>query len=368
MSVPIFNLKRQYARIKDELEPKILDVLSNGMYIGGKILSDFENDFARYCGTRFAIGVNSGTDALIISLRAVGIKSGDEVIVPSFTFFATAEAVANIGAVPVFADVDYGTMCIDPKSIANNINERTRAIIPVHLFGHPAAMDEINAVALENGLTVIEDACQSVGSLLNGKKAGSIGAAGAFSFYPTKNLSAAGDGGIITTNSEHIATESRKLRSHGEAKRYNNEMLGYNSRLDAIQATVLSVKLKHLDDFNNLRRHHAELYSQLFADIEQVKSPIELNGMHHTYHQYTIRVPSEHRDNLVRFLGERKIGVAIYYPIPVHKLGPFAGTTDDSDLPITMRLAGEVLSLPIFPELRDDEIEEVADTIVQYFD
>ena len=368
MSVPIFDLRRQYAKIKDELERKVLDVLSSGMYIGGKVLADFENDFARYCGTKYAIGVASGTDALMISMRAAGVSPGDEVIVPSFTFFATAESVANIGAIPIFADVDYESMCIAPESIEKKLSSKTKAIIPVHLFGHPADMSAINEIASKHDLIVIEDACQSAGSLFDGKKTGSLGTAGAFSFYPTKNLSAAGDGGIITTDSDEVNETARKLRSHGESQKYHNEMLGYNSRLDAIQAAVLSVKLAHLDEFNNLRRQHAKYYSNLFENIEQIKLPTELDGIYHTYHQYTIRVPSEHRDELADFLKQNKIGVAIYYPVPVHKLGPFSGTAEDSDLPITMRLCGEVLSLPIFPELRDDEIEEVATAIIEYFE
>ncbi len=348
MSVPFFELTRQYARLKEELNLPVLKVLSSGMYIDGEVLDAFERNFAAYCNTKYAVGVGSGTDALIISMRALDIGAGDEVIIPSFTFFATGEAVANVGATPIFADVDMDTMCILPESIEKKLSAKTRAIIPVHLFGHPAPMDEINRIAAQNELYIIEDACQSAGASLDGHKTGSLGTTGAFSFFPTKNLGAAGDGGIITTNNQDIALKSRKFGSHGATKKYQNEMLGYNSRLDSIQAKILDIKLAHLDQFNEQRRENARLYNKFLADVEQIKLPVESTCAYHIYHQYTIRVLDGQRDELVQFLKEQDIGVAIYYPVPVHRLGPFVGCADEKDLPNTNQLAEEVVSLPIF--------------------
>jgi len=367
MAVPLFDLKRQYKKISNELEPMVLDVLRSGWYIGGPVLEEFEQKFADYCGAEYGIGVASGTDALIISLRAAGITSGDEVIVPSFTFFASAEAVSDIGAIPVFADVDYDTMCITAKTIEPLITKKTKGIMPVHLFGHAAPMDEIIMIAERYNLIVIEDACQAVGTLHKGNKAGSIGTTGCFSFFPSKNLGAAGDGGIITTDMESIVKTAKKLRNHGSIQRYRNDMLGYNSRLDALQAATLIVKLKYLDEFNNNRRANSEIYSQLLGDIEQIALPIEKPEIYHTYHQYTIRVAGNKRDELDAFLNNKKIGHAIYYPVPVHALGPYVGFATVEDLPNTMRLAGEVISLPIFPELTDEEIAEVVGAIIEFF-
>ncbi len=367
MGVPFFDLTRQYEHLRDEIEPAVLEVLAGGQYIGGRYLEEFETHFAKYVGTKYAIGVASGTDALTISLRSAGIKPGDEVVVPSFTFFATAESVANIGAVPVFADVDTDTMCITAESVEKVLSPRTRAVMPVHLFGHPAPMDELTQLARQKNLVIIEDAAQSAGTKYKGRRTGSLGDAAGFSFFPTKNLGAFGDGGIITTDDENIANMAKKLRNHGSVERYKNEMLGYNSRLDAVQAKILDIKLRHLEGFNAARRENHRKYAQLLGDVEQIALPVERDYAYHTFHQYTIRVLDGSRDELVEFLRGNGIGCAVYYPVPVHRLGPFEGSAKDEDLPGTMTLARQVLSLPIFPELTDEEIEQVAENIRRFF-
>jgi len=366
-NIPVFDLTRQYSVIGKEIEEEVRKVLSSGNYILGSVVEKFEAEFAKYCGSKFAIGVASGTDALVIGLRAAGIKPGDEVIIPSFTFFATGEAVANVGAAPVFADVDLDTMCIAADEFEKRITSRTRAAIPVHLFGHPAPMTEIMEIARKRNIVVIEDACQAVGTKLGTSKAGALGHIGAFSFFPTKNLGAAGDGGAMTTNDENIDAVSRKLRSHGSAKKYMNEMLGYNSRLDAVQAAALSVKLRYLDKLNQNRWMNAKLYRELLGDANQIILPTEASDVYHTYHQYTIRLLNGKRDALKEHLAKQGIGAMIYYPIPVHKLGPFAGSISDDELPNTMTLSQQVLSLPIFPELTRNEIETVASVIKEFF-
>ncbi len=367
MAVPFFDLTRQYSILREEIGPAVLEILASGMYIGGQALENFEENFARYVGVNYAVGVASGTDALVISLRAAGIKPGDEVVVPSFTFFATAEAVANVGAVPVFADVDPETMCLNVETVEKVLSPKTRAVVPVHLFGHPAPMDELTELARQKNLIIIEDAAQSVGTRYREKLTGSFGRAGAFSFFPTKNLGAFGDGGIITTDDENVANTARKLRNHGSVERYKNEMLGYNSRLDAIQAKILDIKLRHLEEFNRRRRENAHRYAEVLGDVEQIALPVEKDYAFHTYHQYTIRVKDGRRDELCDFLRERNIGFAVYYPVPVHKLGPFAGTADEDNLVNTNALAEQVVSLPIFPELREEEVVQVGEAIREFF-
>ncbi len=367
MRVPAFDLTRQYSGLSSELEDAVLSVLRSGRYVLGPVVEEFEAAFARYCGVEHCVGVASGTDALVISLRAVGVGPGDEVIVPAFTFFATAEAVANVGATPVFADVDPETMCITADEVERRLSPKTKAVVPVHLFGHPAPVDEIGDVISGRGVALVEDAAQAAGSSLSGRRAGSFGVAAAFSFYPTKNLGAAGDGGAITTQSDDVARLARMLRCHGEAERYRNEMLGYNSRLDALQAAVLLVKLRHLDEFNRRRRENASLYKRLLADVEQISLPLEAEGAFHTYHQFTIRVLDGRRDELAEYLRRRGVGTAIYYPVPLHRLPPFQSLCGTCDLPNADMLARQVLSLPIFPELEPEEIEYVALAIRDFF-
>ncbi len=367
MKIPQFDLSRQYEHLSTELEVAVLEVLRSGRYILGKVVENFENEFADYCGTKYAIGVASGTDALIIALRCAQIGKGDEVIVPSFTFFATAEAVANIGATPVFADVDIQNMCIMADEIEKKITPRTKCIIPVHLFGHSAPMDEILSLAQKHGFWVIEDAAQAVGAKFGERKAGSMGHLGAFSFYPTKNLGCMGDGGAITTNSEEFATMARKLRNHGSLQRYDNEMLGYNSRLDAIQAAVLSVKLRWLDEFNEKRREIAERYRMNLHDLDEIVLPAEGEAVFHVYHQFTVRVPESRRNALIEHLNAKGIGSTVYYPKPLHMLAPFAKDARNDSLKNSEILSKQVLSLPMFPELLDSEIDAVSSAIRDFF-
>ena len=367
MRVKFFDIAEQTKMLSDELEAAVLSVLESGQYILGPKVQTFETRFAEFIGTKYAVGVGSGTDALVISLRALGIGPGDEVIVPSFTFYATAEAVANVGAKTVFADVDVETMNITAEHIAKKLTKATKAVIPVHLFGLSAPMNEIMELADQKRIFVIEDVAQATGATCNGIKAGSFGDMAAFSFFPTKNLAAAGDGGAITTNSEELATKARKLRNHGSIKKYRNEMLGYNSRLDAIQAVVLTVRLGYIQTFIDLRRRNAAKYSEMLSGIEQIALPKEPDGLLHTYNQFTIRVLDGRRDELRKFLASKGIETMVYYEVPVHRLEPFAGNYDDSELPNTMLLCSQVLSLPIFPELTSSELEYVAYSIREFF-
>ncbi|MCS6860888.1 MAG: DegT/DnrJ/EryC1/StrS family aminotransferase [Abditibacteriales bacterium] len=361
MKVPFLDLTRQYQQIKAELDAAVLKVLASGQFILGETVKQFEEAAAHYCGAQHAVGVASGTDALVLALRALGIGVGDEVITSPFTFFATAECVSQVGATPVFVDIEPDTFNLDPAAIESALTSRTKAVIPVHLFGHCADMERIHAIAEKHGLFVIEDAAQAWGATCNGKRAGGLGYAGCFSFFPTKNLACCGDGGLLTTNDDEIAQQVRLLRTHGQAQRYEHVMLGYNSRLDALQAAVLAVKLKYVDRWNERRRQHAQRYNELFAGTPVVP-PAEKPYAKHVYHQYTIRVP--HRDAVERSLKEAGIGCMVYYRVPLHlqpvyaHLGYPAGS-----LPVAEQACREVISLPIFPELTEEEVEYVAETV-----
>ena len=368
--IPILDLQSEVAEIWDELMPKVEEVIKSGGFILGPTVSNFEKAAADYLGVKHAIGCNSGTDALVIGLRALGVKPGDEVICPSFTFFATSESVNNVGATPVFVDIEPESFNIDPAKIEAKITDKTVAILPVHLFGHPANMDEINEIAKKHNLKVIEDCAQSFGSEYKGKKTGSLGNVGAFSFFPTKNLGAYGDGGLITTNCDERADLIKVLRVHGGKDKYKNEMLGYNSRLDALQAAILHVKLGHIDDYNGRRRAIAERYQKLFADVKGVIAPPELDWAKHVFHQYTIRVLDGKRDLVNQKLGEMNISSMIYYPIPVHRLPVYEnmeGITlpGDDEMMVTNKAADEVLSIPVYPQLTEDMQKRVVDSIAQ---
>jgi len=362
VKVPLLNLTRQYEIIKEEIEREVLGVLRSGWYILGPNVKAFEEESAKYCGAEFGIGLNSGTDALRIALKAVGVGPGTEVITSAFSYFATCEVISDLGAKVVFADIEPDTFNIDPDDIARKITPLTKAIIPIHLFGQLADMDRIKDIA--GKIPVIEDACQAIGATGPSGKAGSIGDASAFSFFPSKNLGAAGDGGLLTTNSEDIFEAALSLRNHGTAgDRYRHESFGYNSRLDEIQAAVLRIKLRHLDEYNGKRRQNAEAYTTAFRDIEGIEPPTERDRYSHMYHQYTVRVFNGKRDKLFEALQAANIGCAIYYLIPLHKQPAYSGLYDSLNLPVADRASLEVLSLPIFPELCRDEIEYVIETI-----
>lgn len=365
MQVPLLDLKAQFASIQTDVMPAINEVCESQMLCLGPAVKTFEEKVAEYCGVRFAIGVSSGSDALIVALMALDIGPGDEVITAPFTFFATAGAITRVGARPVFVDVNPDSYNIDPGLIEQRITDKTRAIIPVHLFGQMARMDPIMEIAERHGLAVIEDAAQAIGAEQDQKPAGSTGRLGCFSFYPTKNLGAFGDGGLVTTNDEALANKLRILRDHGQHPRYIYQTVGGNFRLDGIQGAVLSTKLRHLDAWSEKRRQNATLYDQLLAN-GPVKTPaIEANNTS-VYNQYTIRAPQ--RDDLQAYLTQNKIGSAIFYPQPLHTQDCFKDLAyNEGDFPIAETLCREVLSLPIFPELTTEQIECVAKSVLAFY-
>ncbi len=365
MQIPLLDLKAQYAAIKDEVMLAISEVCDSQSFALGPAVAEFEEKIAAYCNSKHAIGVSSGTDALIVSLMALEIKPGDEVITTPFTFFATAGSIVRLGAKPVFVDVDPDSYNIEASAIEQKITEKTRAIIPVHLFGQVAQMKAIMEIAQRHNLAVIEDAAQAIGASQEGIKCGNFGDCGCFSFYPAKNLGGFGDGGLVTTNREDLAQRIRALRDHGQNPRYFYKMIGGNFRLDGIQGAVLSVKLKYLDGWNEKRRQNAAVYDSLFAD-SSVKAPkIEAKNVS-IYHQYTITVPE--RDKLQKFLAENNIGSAIFYPKPLHLQECFSDLGyKPGDFPIAERLCNEVLSLPIYPELVPEQVEYVAKTVLKFY-
>lgn len=367
-SVPLLDVGRSNSPLKGEFLDAISSLIDAGSFIGGKACQSFENAIARFCQTEFAIGCASGSDALLLALMALDIGPGDEVICPSFTFFATASAIERLGATCVFADIDPATFNINARTIYPLISERTRAIIPVHLFGQCCEMAPIMHLAAEHDLVVIEDAAQAIGATCKGQPAGSIGHIGCFSFYPTKNLGGFGDGGMITTNNPETADRMRLLANHGMRPRYFHREIGINSRLDAMQAAILEIKLRHLPDWMASRAANAEYYRQLFqasglADEIQIPESVE-SGSRHVWNQFTIRIPNGMRDAIRQRLNAAHVGTEIYYPIPLHRQECFAhyGYPPGS-LPETERAAEEVLSLPIFPELSGDEIGHVVQII-----
>jgi len=358
--VPMVDLKRQFQEIKREVFSILTEVLESAQYILGPKVSEFEKRIAEYHGVSEAIGVASGTDALHLSIDTLGIGKADEVITTPFTFFATVEAILYTGAQPVFVDIEPDTLNIDTRQIEAKITKKTKAILPVHLFGHMADMGEISKIARRYGLKVIEDCAQSFGAELNGRKAGSFGDAGCFSFYPSKNLGGYGDGGIIILNDPEAAERIRKLRNHGSKGSYIHERVGFNSRLDEIQAAILLVKLKRIDEYNRKRRQKAALYTELLSD--KVTCPVEKKGAYHVFHQYTIMSPK--REEIQKRLKEKGISSVVYYPVPLHLQGAlkFLGYREGA-FPVAERVAQEVLSLPIYPELEESTIREIAGII-----
>ncbi len=393
MNIPFFDLKRQYEALRAEMEPAVLEVLAGCGYIGGKTVEDFERRAAEWLGAAHAAACGNGTDALVLALRACGVRAGDEVITTPFTFFATAEAVASIGAVPVFADILPDDFTLDPARIEEKITPKTRAILPVHIFGAPCDMDAIGEIARRHGLKVVEDAAQAIGCEYRGRKIGTTADAGCFSFYPTKNLGGVGDGGMVTASDPDTALVLRSLREHGAGKqgararalldggaaetvvlqetaggydpyKYCNSLIGYNSRLDGIQAAALSVKLNHLEEFNRRRAEIAEYYSRNLRGAV-VKPSCRPEGRH-CWHQYVIR--TARKDGLCAFLNSQGVGVGTFYPIPLHLQKAFDGLGyRKGDLPNAEKAAAETVCLPIFPELTGEELEYVVSRVNAFF-
>jgi len=359
--IPMVDLKGQYLELKEEIDQGLLQALEATQYILGPNVRAFEEEAAEYLGVEHAVGCASGTDALHLALLAAGIKEGDEVITTPFTFIATAEAILYVGARPVFVDIDAQTMNIDPNQIESAITPKTRAILPVHLFGQPADMAAIQTIADKHNLLVVEDCAQSFGADIDGKQSGSLGIAGCFSFFPSKNLGCFGDGGLISTNDEKIAEHLRVLRNHGSWKRYHHSELGFNSRLDELQAVILRAKLKHIDAYNDGRRRVAHRYSAALAGIDGTTPPHEDGIGRHVYHQYTLL--SEKRDQIMTALQEKQIACAVYYPIPLHQQEVFAETCRGVSLPVTEKVASQCMSLPIYPELQDEQVDHILEVI-----
>jgi dTDP-4-amino-4,6-dideoxygalactose transaminase len=364
-SVPQLDLAAQYAAIGGEIRSAIEKVLTSQQFVLGREGTALEEEIAKLCSVAHGVGLASGTDALILALRACGVQAGDEVLLPPFTFVATGSAVSALGAKPVFADIRPDTYNIDPAELERRVTLGTRAIVVVHLYGLAADMDPILAFAKSRGLPVIEDNAQAIGASYKGRRTGSLGDAACFSFYPTKNLGAYGDAGMVVSNSSELAARIRTLRNHGQTGKYLSSEPGWNSRLDEIQAAILRVKLRHLSDWQRARQANAAEYTRLLNQIPGVMPPIAPEGYEHVFHQYTIRV--ERRDALQQFLSERKIGSTVYYPHPLHlqplylSLGHKAG-----DFPHAERAAQEVLSLPMYPELRKEQIARVVEAIGEF--
>jgi len=360
--VPFLDLRAQYHSIKKEIDKKISRILENADFILGNDLKDFESEFAQFCGSKYSVGVSSGTDAIIIALKALGIGDGDEVITVPNTFIATVEAISIAGATPVFVDVsdDFN---INPFLIEEKINKKTKAIIPVHLFGQPANMKEIERIAEKHGLFIIEDACQAHGAEFEGKKAGTFGTIGCFSFYPSKNLGAYGDGGAVVTDDKLLYEKMLSMRSHGEVEKNRHDILGCTNRLDNLQAAILRVKLKYLDSWNEKRRHNAMLYRKYLEDLD-LELPLEMENRKHVYHLYVIKIGN--RDMVRKRLSKKGIETGVHYPVPVHlqEAYSFMGHRR-GDFPVVEGNAGRILSLPMFPELTEEQIQYIRSALIE---
>ena len=364
--IPQMDLAAQYAAIGAEIREAVSGVLASQQFVLGKECAALEQEIASFCGAAHGIGVASGTDALILALRASGVAAGDEVILPPFTFVATGSAVSALGATPVFADIDPNTFNLRADEVEKRITPRTRAIVVVHLYGLAADMDPLCEVGKRHRLPIIEDNAQAIGATYKGQPTGALGDLACISFYPTKNLGAYGDAGMIVTNSAEADTRLRTLRNHGQASRYNSAEPGWNSRLDEIQAAILRVKLRHLPEWERARRAHASQYSKLLGGVPSIQTPQIPIGQEHVFHQYTIR--AQRRDELQKFLSDRKIGNAVYYPVPLHLQGIYAKLGHKTgDFPESERAAAEVVSLPMFPELTSEQIQRVAEFIAEFY-
>ena len=361
-NIPMLDLKAQYLPLKDEIKSALKDIIESGHFILGQNVRSFEKEVASYHNVNSAVALASGTDALHLSLNALGITEGDEVITTPFTFIATAEAIAYVGAKPVFVDIRKDTLNIDTSKIEDKITPNTKAIIVVHLFGQAADMDEIMAIAKKHNLKVVEDSAQAFGAKYKGKPAGAIGDCGCFSFYPSKNLGAYGDGGMLITDNEDVAAKTRLLRNHGTTGPYQHSFIGYNSRLDEIQAAILRIKLRHIDEYNTKRAKIADIYTSVLG--KAIQCPLELDDRNHIYHQYTMRSAS--RDSIQAILKEQNIPSVVYYPTPLHLQGAFKDLGyKEGDLPETENAAKEVLSLPMYPELKPETAKYIAETVLK---
>jgi len=361
MTIPMVDLKAQYLGLKDELDREVAAVLGSGHFVLGPNVQALEQEAAAYCGVKHAITCASGTDALHLALRACGIGPGDEVITTPFTFIATAEAISYTGAKPVFVDIDPHTFNIDPEQVARAVTPRTRAVLPVHLYGQPADLAPIAETCRRHGLRLVEDSAQSFGAEYGGRKSGAFGDIGCFSFYPSKNLGAYGDGGMVVTDDDALAQSVRILRDHGRTATYRHARVGYNSRLDEIQAAILRVKLRRIDEYNRLRRRNAHLYSERLRGT-RVTPPEEDGKGLHVYHQYTIR--SERRDTIQKALGAAHVASAIYYPVPLHQQEAYLSDASGVKLPQAEAAAAQVLSLPMYPELTEAQVNRIIGAVL----
>lgn len=362
--IPVLDVGATYQELRDDIDRAILQVLDSGWYVGGPSVEGFEKEFARYCSASHCVGTGNGLEALALSLRALGIGAGDEVIVPANTYIATWLAVSTVGATPVPVEPNEASHCIDPAKIPGAITPRTRCIMPVHLYGHPCAMDEIMAVARAHDLLIVEDAAQAHGAAISGRKIGSHGDAVAWSFYPTKNLGAFGDAGAVTTNRPDVAERLRLLRNYGSATKNVHEIRGLNSRLDPIQAAILSVKLRHLDNWQHRRQQIAHRYAELFDGSKQVIAPSAASEAVHAWHLYVIRV--DQRDEVIERLAERGIASIAHYPTPPFLQPAYTEMNADSSCwPLSARLAETVLSIPMGPHMKPGEVERVAEAVLQ---
>lgn len=370
MSVPALDLKAQYETIREEVDQVVRDVIESQYFILGPEVSGLEEEVAHYSGASFGIGCASGSDALLLPLLAMDVGPGDEVITSPYTFFATGGAIWRTGARPVFVDIDPRTYNIDPKLIDAAITPRTKAIVPIHLYGQAADMDPINALSQKHGIAVLEDAAQAIGAGYHDRRAGSLGTVAAFSFYPSKNLGAFGDAGMITTNDVDLAKRMARLRVHGMEPKYHHHEVGFNSRLDALQAAVLRVKLRHLDAWTEARRAAAARYNALFGDAgldALVTLPVERPGHFHVYNQYVVRVAAKTRDALRTHLASKRVGTEIYYPIPLHLQTCFGSLGHrPGDFPHSEAAAAETIALPMYPELKESAQQYVVESIAQY--
>lgn len=370
--IQMVDLKRQYHKIKAEIDEAVINVLESSAFINGKPVQEFSNNLAAYLGVKYVIPCANGTDALQIAMMALDIQPGDEVITPSFTFIATTEVIALLRLTPVFVDVDPKTFCMDPASLEKAITSKTKAIVPVHLYGHAAPMDEILAIAEKYNLIVIEDNAQAIGGdyISNDgakRKTGTIGHIGTTSFFPSKNLGAYGDGGAIFTNDDQLADKMKMVANHGQRKRYYYELVGCNSRLDTLQAAVLNIKLKHLDEYINARQAVADGYDKVFSDNSKITIPYRAKYCSHVFHQYTLLVDGVSRDGLNSFLAEQKIPSMIYYPVPGHRQEMFANyETSKVSLPVTDWLTERVISLPIHTDMDNDQLQLITTKVLEY--
>lgn len=362
MNIPMVDLKGQYETLKSEIEPAMLQALAETRYIFGPNVQAFEQESAAYLGVKHALGCASGTDALHLALLAAGIKAGDEVITTPFTFIATAEAIKYIGAVPVFVDIKQDTLNLDPQQVEAAITDKTTAVLPVHLFGQPADMNELQAIADKHQLKIIEDCAQSFGARYQGKVTGSIAALGAFSFFPSKNLGGFGDGGLVTTDDDDFAASVKMYRNHGSSQQYHHDVIGYNSRLDELQAVVLRIKLKRIDEYNQNRLSVAVNYNRLLEG-SGLQTPNIPEDRDHIFHQYTVLADStEKRDAIRQHLLDQQIACAIYYPVPLHQQKAFADSPK-TELPTTEKVSKHCVSFPVFPEMTQSQIETVCAAI-----